>query len=168
MNRREQRGKEVLNCFNVMTESHSKLNDLGLLCHRCRTQHLALLNFIQLASAHWSSLSRSSCRAFLHSSRSTHAPNMVSSVNLLRLHSITSSRSSIKILKRTGLSTKSWGTPLVTGLQLDLTLFTTTLWAWLSSQFLTQRSVHQSKPRAASFLRRMLWETVSKALLKSR
>ncbi|CAM9153254.1 unnamed protein product, partial [Bubo scandiacus] len=35
-------------------------------------------------------------------------------------------------------------------------------------QFFTQQSVCPSKPRAASFARRMLWETVSKALLKSR
>jgi len=40
-----------------------------------------------------------------------------------------SSRSSIKILNRTGPSTDSWGTPLVTGCQLDLTSFTTILWA---------------------------------------
>ncbi|PKU41303.1 hypothetical protein llap_8392 [Limosa lapponica baueri] len=37
-----------------------------------------------------------------------------------------------------------------------------------SSQFLTQRTVLPSKPWAASFSRRILWETVSKALLKSR
>lgn len=52
----------------------------------------------------------------------------------------------------------------VTGLQLDLTPFTATLWA----QFLTQRSVHPSRPRAAIFSRRMLWEMGSKALLKAR
>ncbi|KAK4827228.1 hypothetical protein QYF61_015398, partial [Mycteria americana] len=38
---------------------------MGLLWPKCRTLHLALLNLIQLASAHRSSLSRSLCRAFL-------------------------------------------------------------------------------------------------------
>ncbi|RMC07426.1 hypothetical protein DUI87_16894 [Hirundo rustica rustica] len=37
----------------------------------CKTQHLALLNLMQLASVHQSSMSRSLCRAFLPSSRST-------------------------------------------------------------------------------------------------
>ncbi|KAK4821248.1 hypothetical protein QYF61_016547 [Mycteria americana] len=57
--------------------------------------------------------------------------------NLLRAHSIPSSRSLIKILNRTGPKTEPWGTPLVTGCQLDLTPFTTTLWAQPSSQFFT-------------------------------
>ncbi|PKU26936.1 hypothetical protein llap_22760 [Limosa lapponica baueri] len=37
-----------------------------------------------------------------------------------------------------------------------------------SSQFFTQRRALPSKPWAASFSRRILWETMSKALLKSR
>ncbi|XP_074679868.1 sodium/bile acid cotransporter 7 isoform X2 [Strix aluco] len=75
--------------------------------------------------------------------------------------------SSIKMLNRSGLQTEPWGTPLVTGRQLDLTPFTTALWARPSSQFFTQQSMRSSKPRAASCARRMLWETVSKASLKS-
>ncbi|KAK4811045.1 hypothetical protein QYF61_015749 [Mycteria americana] len=102
----------------------------------CRTLHLALLNPIQLTSAHRSSLSRSLCRAFLPSSRSTLPHNLVSSANLLRVHSIPSSRSLIKILNKTGPKTEPWGTSLVTSRQLDLTPFTTTLWARPSSQFL--------------------------------
>ncbi|KAK4818988.1 hypothetical protein QYF61_022819 [Mycteria americana] len=43
------------------------------------------------------------------------------------------SRSLIKIFNRTGPSTEPWGTPLVTSHQLDLTPFTTTLWAQPSS-----------------------------------
>uniref|UniRef100_A0A8C0F0N7 Retinoic acid receptor responder 1 n=1 Tax=Bubo bubo TaxID=30461 RepID=A0A8C0F0N7_BUBBB len=46
--------------------------------------------------------------------------------------------------------------------QSDLTPFTTTLWARPSNHFFTQQRVCPSKPRAASFARRMLWETVSK------
>ncbi|KAK4828313.1 hypothetical protein QYF61_025325 [Mycteria americana] len=98
------------------------------------TQHLALLNLTQLVLAHPSSLSRSLCRAFLPSSRSTLPHNLVSSANLLRVHLIPSPRSLIKILNRTGPDTEPWGTPLVTGCQLDLTPFTTTLWARPSSQ----------------------------------
>ncbi|CAN0178455.1 unnamed protein product, partial [Bubo scandiacus] len=84
-----------------------------------------------------------------------------------RVLSIPSSRSSIKMLNRSGPKTEPWGTPLVTGRQLELTPLTTTLWARPSSQFFIQRSVCPSKPQAASFTKRMLWETVSKSLLKS-
>jgi len=60
-------------------------------------------------------------------------------------------------------STDSWGTQLVTGHHLDSPPFTTTLWARPS----IQHGVHLSKPRAASFSSRMLWETASKALKES-
>jgi len=73
-----------------------------------------------------------------------------------------------KMLSKTGPKAEHWGTPLVTGRQLDLTPFTTTLCARPFSQFFIQRRVHPSKPWAASFSRRMLWGTVSKALLKPR
>ena len=68
---------------------------------KCRTWHLALLKLTQLASAHQSSLSRSLCRAFPPSSRGVpFPPNLVSSANLLREHSIPSSRSLIKMLNK--------------------------------------------------------------------
>ena len=63
-----------------------------------------------------------------------------------------------------GCETHPWGTPLVTGHQLDVTPFTTALWARPSSQFFTQQRVYLSKLQAASFCRRIPWETVSKAL----
>ncbi|KAK4813337.1 hypothetical protein QYF61_026500 [Mycteria americana] len=107
---------------------------------------LSLVDLIQLALAHRSSLSRSLCRAFLPSSRSTLPHNLVSSANLLRVHSIPSSWSLIRILNRTGPNTEPWGTSLVTGYQLDLTPFTTTLWAQPPSQFFTQQSIGLSKP----------------------
>ena len=81
-------------------------------------------------------------------------------------HSIPLSRSLIKILNRTSSSTNPWGTPLVTSHQLDLTPLTITLWAQPSSQSFNQQIV--SKAWAASFYRRIMWETASKALLKSR
>ena len=40
-----------------------------------------------------------------------------------------------------GSSTNPWGTPLVTGHQLGLTPFTTSLWAQPSNQFLTCKDV---------------------------
>ncbi|KAK4826053.1 hypothetical protein QYF61_004168 [Mycteria americana] len=77
---------------------------------------------------------------------STLPHNLVSSANLLRVHSIPSSRSLIKILNRTGPNSEPWGTALVTGRQLDLTPFTTTLWAWPSSQFFTQQRILSAIP----------------------
>ena len=134
---------------------------MGLLWPKCRAWHLALLQLIQLALAHWSSLSRPLCRAFLPLSRLTHLPDLVSSANLVRVPSIPLPRSLIKILNRTGPSSDPWGTPLVTRRQLALTSFTTTLWAWPSSQFFTQQRVHLSRPWAASFSRRMGAERAS-------
>ena len=73
-----------------------------------------LLAVIPLASSQKSSLSRSLCRALLPSGRLILLANLVLSANLLRMHSVPSSRSSIKILKRMGPSTDPWGGPLVT------------------------------------------------------
>lgn len=55
-------------------------------------------------------------------------PNLVLSTNLLNMTSSLLTKSFMKILKRTGLKMKLWGTPLVTGHQLDVTSFTLTLW----------------------------------------
>jgi len=99
--------------------------------------------------------------------RPTLPPNLVSSANLLRVHSMPLSRSSVKTLNRTGPSTNPWGRPLVTSHQLDLTPLTTTRWAQPSSRFFIHRRVCLSKPQADSFSRGILWKTVSKALLKS-
>jgi len=90
--------------------------------------------------AHLLGLSRFLRMASLLSSMSALSPSLVSSANLLRLHSIPSSRSLIKMLNRSGPSSEPWGTPLMTGRQLDLTPLTTTLWARSSSQFFTQQS----------------------------
>jgi len=99
---------------------------------------------------------RSFCRALLPSG-STLPANLVSSaVTVSALNLLV--QVIIKILNRTDPNT--WGTPLVAIHQLDLTPFTTTLWAWPSSQIFTQEGVYLSKPQAASFSRRILWETV--------
>lgn len=95
------------------------------------------------------------CRTFLPSYRSTVLSNLVLSVNLLGVHSTSSSRSVTKMLNKICPSTKSWVIPLFTGCQLDWTQFTLTLWAQLSIYFFTQWTVHLPKPLAASFSRRI-------------
>ncbi|KAK4810817.1 hypothetical protein QYF61_008789 [Mycteria americana] len=91
----------------------------GVVVTKVQDLALGLVESHTIASAHRSSLSRSLCRDFLPSSRSTLPHNLVSSANLLRVHSIPLSRSLIKILNRTGPNTEPWGTPLVTGRQLE-------------------------------------------------
>lgn len=61
---------------------------MGSLWPKCSTQDLALLNAIQLDTAHWSSLSRPLYRTYQLSGRSTLLPNLVLSANLLRVYSI--------------------------------------------------------------------------------
>ncbi|KAK4828815.1 LOW QUALITY PROTEIN: hypothetical protein QYF61_000872, partial [Mycteria americana] len=65
----------------------------------------------------------------------------------LTVHSIPSSRSLIKKLSRTSPNREPWKPPLLTGHLLDLTPFTTTLWARPSSQlprFLSSLSIFTS------------------------
>ncbi|NXK90835.1 PO2F1 factor, partial [Formicarius rufipectus] len=109
------------------------------------------------AFTHLSRLSRSLCRALLPSSRLT-------PTNLLMVDSIPSFTSSFKIINRTG----PWGTPLVTGCQLDAAPFPTTLWTWPSNQFLGQQRVPLVQTVDCSFSRNVPWGTLSKALLESR
>jgi len=93
---------------------------------------------------------------------------VVSSANLLRVHSVPSSRSLMKMLNRTGPSTDPWGTPLVSSLKLDFMSQITTLWGWLFSSFSVHLTVCSSSPYFNSFSMRLLWKTVSAALLESR
>lgn len=62
-------------------------------------------------------------------------PSFVSSANLLRVNSIFSSRSLMKMLNKTKPSTFPWGSPLVTGLHLNSVPLNTAMWAVLVSQF---------------------------------
>ena len=61
-----------------------------------------------------------------------------------------------------------WETPFVTDLCLDIKPMTTTLWVWSCNQFLVHWTVHASNPYLSNLERRILWGTMSKALLKSR
>jgi len=87
---------------------------IGLFLMRCRTLHLPLLSLIRFLSAQHPSLSRSRWIAAQPSHVSTTPPSSVSSANLLRVHSNSSSRSLMKKLNKTGPSTDPWGTPLLT------------------------------------------------------
>lgn len=78
------------------------------------------------------------------------------------------SRSFMKTLKITGPIMEPWGTPLVTGHQPDVTPFAVTLWAWPTIQLFTHLIVYLSSCMLDILSRRILWETVSKALLKSK
>ena len=86
-------------------------------------------------------------------------PSFVSSRNLPMEDSIPLSRSPMKMLSKTGRSTKPWGAPLATGLQLDSASLVTTTWksviskeplfgGWLGITFLLEsgkrRSLHPS------------------------
>ncbi|XP_068788224.1 uncharacterized protein [Struthio camelus] len=100
---------------------------MGLFLPRCRTLHLPLLNFRRVLSAQLSSLSRSLGMAAQSSGVSAPPPSSVSAANLLRVHSVPSSRSLMNTLNKSGPRTDPWGTPLATGLQLDSAPFNTTL-----------------------------------------
>jgi len=57
----------------------------------------------------------------------------------------------IKLLNRTGPDTEPWGTAFLTGYQLDLSPFTTTLWAWPSSEVLPSKDyTHPSHEQLVS------------------
>lgn len=82
-----------------------------LLWPQCRSWHLALMNRIQLASAHGSMLSRSLCRVFLPSSWSTFPLSLVSSALDPLIQIIE------KILNVIGPNTEYQGMQLVTSHQ---------------------------------------------------
>ena len=65
---------------------------------------------------------------------------------LLRVHSIPPSVSLIEMLKSSGPRMDPWGTPLITGLHLDMEPLTTALWLRPSNQFLIQHIVQPSNP----------------------
>jgi len=141
---------------------------MGLFLPSCRTLHLPFLNLIRFLSAQLSNLFRSHWMAAQSAGVCTTPPSFASSANLLRVRSNSSFRSLMKKLNKTGPSIDPLGTPLVTSLQLDSELLITTLWVLPFSQFSIHLTDHSSSLHFLSFPRRILWETVSKALLKSR
>ena len=87
--------------------------------------------------------------------------SLVSSANLLRVHSMPLSMSLIRMLKSTGPRTDPWGTLLVPGLHPDTDPLIKTLWLCPASQFLIHWTVHPSNPHFSNLERRMWWETMS-------
>jgi len=94
--------------------------------------------------------------------------SLVSSANLLKVHSIPLSVSSSKMLNNTSLSNNPWGMPLITGHHLDSKPLTTTHWVWLSIQFLIQQVVHPSDPFFFNLVTRTSCRTASNTLHKFR
>ena len=82
---------------------------LVLFLYRCRTLHFPLLNFMRFPSVHLSSLSRFLRMAAWPSGISGTPHSFVSSADLLKVHSVPSSRSSMKMLNGTGPSINPWG-----------------------------------------------------------
>ena len=76
-------------------------------------------------------------------------------------------KSLMKIFKSTGPSMDPWGTLLITDLHLDTEPLTTTLWMRPSNQFLIHWTVQPSNPYFPNLERRILWDTMSRALQKS-
>ena len=84
---------------------------MGLFLPRCRTLHVPLCPTFQPVQVTLNGSTAFWCIS--------HSSSFVSSANLLRVHSNSSSRSLMNKLNKTGPSTDPWGTPLVTGLQPD-------------------------------------------------
>ena len=84
-------------------------------------------------------------------------PKLVSSLNLMSMHSVISSRSLVKTLNRTQPSTDLWSTSFVTSLQVEHDPLTMRLWVQLSSQFIILLVVHYLD---CTFETRILWESV--------
>mgnify|MGYP001864314314 CR=1 FL=1 len=82
--------------------------------------------------------------------------SLVSSTNLLSVHSIPLPVSLMKILKSSGSSIDYWETPLVADLHLDIAPLTTTLWVQCHNQFLIHWTVHPPNPYVSNLKRRML------------
>lgn len=100
--------------------------------------------------------------------RISHFPVLNQYKNLLRVHSVPSSRSLLKKLNSIGPTSKFWGTSLVTGLQPDFVSLIITLQAWSFRLFLIHFTVNfYIHLYFASFSMIMSQVTVSKTLLKS-
>jgi len=122
----------------------------GLPWPRCRTLQLAFLNLMRFMQAHFFSCFRSLWMASYPSGMSTASLILASPANLVRVHSISLSRSLMKIFNSIGHSTDPWGTPLVSSVCLDIKPLTTTLWLRPSNQFLIHQTDHLSNPRLSN------------------
>lgn len=140
---------------------------LGLCIPWYRTFHLLSLIFMEAQLAHFSGLLRFPWRVALLSIILTVPSKVVSSVDLLKVHSLPSSWS-LKTLQNIGPSIDPWWMSLVTGHQLDFPPNSATLWVRQSSQFSTHFLTHICSPYLTNLTKRRLWQSVSKTMLKPR
>jgi len=87
-----------------------------------------LLGFMMFCFDQFWSLSRFPWQAVRAPGASVIPSSFVSSANMLRVHSVPSSRLWKKMLNSTGSSADPWGAPLLTVLQLDFVPLITVLW----------------------------------------
>jgi len=118
-----------------------------------------------LVIAQLSNLSRSLHRASPVLSESIQV-YLVLSANLLKAPYSSTSKSSMKTLQRTVPKMEPWGSPLVNS-QSAQWLSTRTLWAQLISQLLSHHIISLSSHMLEFLFRKLMWETVFKALFKS-
>jgi len=110
-----------------------------------------------------SNLSGYICKPFYPQRSLKTPPNSASSTNLVCIQLLCPDHLHICIqsLKRTGPKTEPFGTPLMTGHQLDVAPFT--LWAKPASQLFTHCIMYLSGWILDVLSRRILWETVLKS-----
>lgn len=92
--------------------------------------------------------------------------SLVSSANLLWMHSIPLCRSLMNVLNNFGPSINPQGTPLITGLHLDIEPLTAALWIYLCTQFLINLILHLSSTYLANLEVIMLWGGFIKGLTR--
>lgn len=129
---------------------------LGLFFPKDKT----LLNFMRFFVACFSSLSRYLWMSAKPSGLSATPHSFVSSPNFLRMQSVLSSMSLLKMLNIIGPSIDLLGTPLVTGIQGDFMLLITSLWAQQFSRFLIHLTVYLSSLYFIGLSMRVLGDTV--------
>ena len=129
-----------------MNFSPSLCTYLGLLWPKGNTLHLALLNPLRFTWTHLSSFPRPFWMTSLPYVVSTAPFSLVSSANLLRVHSIPQSRCLIKMLRSTSPKMDCCEKPLVRSFHPDIQPLTTSLWPWTYKQFFIHWTVHTSNP----------------------
>ena len=93
-------------------------------------------------------------------------PSLVSSANLDTLLERPKFRSLIYMTKRRGPKTDPWGTPLLSAVLSEGTLFTMTLFLIPANQFSIQTATLPWMLRARTFIMNLLWGSLSKVLRK--
>lgn len=106
----------------LFQQSCSPTNQFPACTVAVQALNVHLLNFRSFLLVHSSSLSRSLWMAVLLPHVSTGPLNLASSVKLMSKHSVTSSRSLMKTLNKTGCRNNPCHNPLVTGFQAEYSL----------------------------------------------